>query len=195
MKITKDLYQGSLALLTDYYQLTMSYGYWKSGAAEKEGVFNLFFRKNPFQGGYSIAAGLEYVVDYLNNFKFEEADLAYLRSIKDNSGKQQFEEGFLAYLAQMKFSCDIDAIPEGSLVFPQQPILRVKGSLIQCQLLETPLLNIINFQTLIATKASRIALAAKGDKVLEFGHTKSSRNRWCLSSEPCSLYWRGQFYE
>lgn len=169
MKITKDLYQGSLALLTDFYQLTMAYAYWKSGKGDQEAVFNLFFRKHPFEGGFTITAGLDYVIDYCRNFRFLENDLNYLRSMKTKDGNPTFEKGFLKYLSNLKFSCDIDAIEEGTVVFPNEPLIRVKGPLIQCQLLETPLLNIINFQSLIATKAARISLAAKGEPVLEFG--------------------------
>lgn len=169
MKITKDLYQGSLALLTDFYQLTMAYAYWKSGKAEEEAVFNLFFRKNPFQGGYTVAAGLDYIIDFCRNFKFDEDDLRYLREMQNIDGSPTFESAFIAYLEDMTFSCDVDAVEEGTVVFPHLPLIRVRGPLIQCQLLETPLLNIINFQTLIATKASRIVSAANGDSVLEFG--------------------------
>jgi len=169
MKITKDLYQGSLALLTDFYQLTMAYAYWKSGKGDQEAVFNLFFRKHPFEGGFTITAGLDYVIDYCRNFKFSEDDLDYLRKMETKEGKPTFEKGFLDYLSNLKFNCDIDAIEEGTVVFPNEPLIRVRGSLIQCQLLETPLLNIINFQSLIATKAARISLAAKGEPVLEFG--------------------------
>lgn len=169
MKITKDLYKGSLALLTDFYQLTMAYAYWKSGKAEQEAVFNLFFRKHPFQGGFSIAAGLDYIVDYCKNFMFSKEDLSYLATMKGKNDEALFEKGFLDYLREMNFSCDIDAIEEGTVVFPNTPLVRVKGPLIQCQLLETPLLNIINFQSLIATKAARINLAAQGEPVLEFG--------------------------
>jgi nicotinate phosphoribosyltransferase len=169
MKITKDLYQGSLALLTDFYQLTMAYAYWKSGKAEEEAVFNLFFRKNPFQGGYTIAAGLDYIIDFCRNFKFGEDDLQYLGGMKNADGSATFESEFLDYLEKMEFSCDVEAVEEGTVIFPHLPIVKVKGPLLQCQLLETPLLNIINFQTLIATKAARIVNAAKGDAVLEFG--------------------------
>jgi nicotinate phosphoribosyltransferase len=169
MKITKDLYQGSLALLTDFYQLTMAYGYWKAGKADQQAVFNLFFRKHPFQGGFTVAAGLEYVVDYCNNFSFSKEDLAFLGNMKNGEDNQLFEKEFLVYLGKMKFSCDVEAVEEGTVVFPNTPLIRVKGPLIQCQLLETPLLNMVNFQTLIATKSARINLAAKGDPVLEFG--------------------------
>ncbi|AWW32461.1 nicotinate phosphoribosyltransferase [Echinicola strongylocentroti] len=169
MKITRDLYQGSLALLTDFYQLTMAYAYWKSGKAEQEAVFNLFFRKNPFQSGFTIAAGLDYVIDYCRNFKFDENDLSYLGEMKQADGTPTFDPAFVQYLRELEFSCDVDAVEEGSVIFPNTPMIRVKGPLLQCQLLETPMLNIINFQTLVATKAARITLEAKGDPVLEFG--------------------------
>jgi nicotinate phosphoribosyltransferase len=169
MEILKQLYSGSLALLTDLYQLTMAYGYWKAGMTEKEAVFNLFFRKNPFAGGYTIACGLDYVVDFLNDFHFSADDLAYLATLKGSDGQPLFENGFLDYLRQMKFTCDVDAVEEGTVVFPQEPLLRIKGPLIQGQLIETPLLNILNFQSLIATKASRVCMAAQGEPVLEFG--------------------------
>jgi nicotinate phosphoribosyltransferase len=169
MKFTSNLYQGSLALLTDYYQLTMAYAYWKAGKAEEKAIFNLFFRKNPFQSGFTVAAGLEYVLNFCNNFRFEEDDLQYLREMKKPNGQVVFAEEFVMYLKTMKFSCSIEAIEEGTLVFPHAPLVKVSGPLIQCQLLETPLLNIINFQTLIATKATRITHAAQGKPVLEFG--------------------------
>ncbi|HSF52124.1 MAG TPA: nicotinate phosphoribosyltransferase [Algoriphagus sp.] len=169
MKITKDLYQSNLVLLTDFYQLTMAYAYWKAGKGEQEAVFNLFFRKHPFEGGFTLAAGLDYVVDFCKNFKFENADLEYLEVMKNKDGSPVFEPDFLNYLQKLEFTCDIDAVEEGTVVFPNAPLVRVRGPLIQCQLLETPLLNIINFQTLIATKAARINVAAQGEPVLEFG--------------------------
>ncbi|MEM7374323.1 MAG: nicotinate phosphoribosyltransferase [Bacteroidota bacterium] len=159
----------SLALLTDLYQLTMSYGYWKAGMRDHESVFHLFFRKNPFQGGYAIACGLGPVVEFLENFSLEDSDIGYLESLQGNDGKPLFEPEFLQALQQMKFSCDVHAVPEGSVVFPHEPILRIRGPIVLCQLLETPLLNMMNFQTLIATKSSRICQAAQGDSVLEFG--------------------------
>jgi nicotinate phosphoribosyltransferase len=169
MKITQQLYSSNLTLLTDLYQLTMAYGYWKAGMADKKAVFNLYFRKNPFQGGYAVACGLDYAIDFMENFEISAEDVAYLATLKGNDGKPLFEAGFLAYLQEMKFDCDIDAVAEGTLVFPNEPLVRVRGGLIQCQLLETPLLNMINFQTLIATKAARVCLAAQGEPVLEFG--------------------------
>lgn len=159
----------SLALLTDLYQLTMAYSYWKADMHEQASVFHLFFRKNPFKGNYAIAAGLQPVMDFLENFRFEADDIEYLASLKGNDGKALFEMGFLVYLGEMRFSCTVHAIPEGTPVFPHEPLLRIQGNIIQCQLLETPLLNLLNFQTLIATKAARVCHAAKGESVLEFG--------------------------
>ncbi|MBI3271754.1 MAG: nicotinate phosphoribosyltransferase [Planctomycetes bacterium] len=169
MRIPSQLYRHSLSLLTDLYQLTMAYAYWKSGMAETEGVFHLFFRKNPFEGGFSLACGLDYVLDYLENFRFEADDLAYLAELRGNDDKPLFERAFLDHLGAMRLACDVDAIPEGTAVFPYEPLVRVQGPILQCQIFETPLLNIVNFQTLIATKAARVCLAAAGEPVLEFG--------------------------
>jgi nicotinate phosphoribosyltransferase len=163
------IYRENLALATDLYQLTMAYGYWKAGVADKEAVFDLFFRRTPFKGGYAIACGLRYAVDYLRGFRFDSSDVAYLATLTGNDGQPLFEREFLAYLAELEFTCDVDAIPEGTAVFPHEPLVRVRGPIIQCQVLETPLLNLMNFQTLIATKAARVCLAARGEPVLEFG--------------------------
>lgn len=159
----------SLALLTDLYQLTMAYGYWKHGKAEQSAVFHLFYRTNPFQGGYVVAAGLEPVVQFLQDYRFSEEELRYVATIPGSDGKPIFDAAFVQYLRTLELTIEIDAIPEGTIVFPNEPILRVRGPILQCQLLETALLNIINFQSLIATKASRIVRAAAGDEVLEFG--------------------------
>lgn len=156
-------------LLTDFYQLTMAFGYWQLGMHEQESVFHLLFRKNPFKDNHALSAGLGSVVEYLNNWRFEADDLAYLASLKDSRNQPMFNAAFLDYLGTMQFSCDIDAIAEGSIVFPHEPLLRVQGPLIQCQLLETALLNIMNFQTLIASKSSRACVAAAGEPVIEFG--------------------------
>lgn len=153
----------SLALLTDLYQLTMVYGYWKAGIADRQAVFHLHFRKWPFKGGFALAAGLQTAVQFVQQLRFTASDLAYLESLK------LFEKPFFDFLSRFSFACDIDAVPEGTLVFPNEPILRVKGPIWQAQLLESPLLNLINFQTLIATKAARICLAAAPDPVVEFG--------------------------
>lgn len=162
-------YRTSLALLTDLYQLSMAYGYWKHGRAETEAVFHLNFRRNPFDGGFSVAAGLEDVINYVDSFRFERDDLGYLAQLKGNDDRPLFDRAFLDYLSNLNFSCDIDAIPEGTVVFGNEPLVRVRGPILQCQLLETPLLTMVNFPTLVATKAARVCLAAQGEPVLEFG--------------------------
>lgn len=136
---------------------------------ERESVFHLFFRKIPFYGGFTVAAGLQAVIDFLSHFYFDKTDLAFLGSLRHEDGTLIFEQAFLDYLCNMRFSIDLDAVEEGTVVFPFEPLIRVKGPLMQCQLLESPLLNLVNFPTLIATKSARICLSAKGDPVLEFG--------------------------
>jgi nicotinate phosphoribosyltransferase len=164
------LYAPSLALVTDLYQLTMAYGYWQQGLHDREAVFHLYFRKAPFGGGYAVAAGLALAVDWVENLQFSNDDLAYLGSLRGSTGVALFPADFLAYLRGLKFSCDLDAVPEGTAVFGHEPLLRVRGPLLQAQLLETALLTLVNFQTLVATKAARIREAAgPSDQVLEFG--------------------------
>lgn len=169
MDLPTALYRPSLALLTDLYQLTMAYGYWKSGVREREAIFNLHFRRNPFGGGFTVAAGLDYVIDLLKHFRFEGEDLKYLAGLTGNDGRPLFEAAFLEYLHGLRFTSDVDAVPEGTAVFPNEPLIRLRGPIIECQILETPLLNLVNFQTLIATKAARVCMAAGADSVLEFG--------------------------
>lgn len=169
MGTLSDLYKPSLALLTDLYQLTMAYGYWKLGRQDHEAVFHLYFRKHPFAGGFALACGLASVIDYLNGFRFDAVDLEYLASLTGNDNKPLFDHGFIDDLGRMQLSVEVDAIPEGTVVFANEPLVRVTGPIWQCQLLETPLLNLVNFQTLIATKAARVCLAARGEPVLEFG--------------------------
>jgi nicotinate phosphoribosyltransferase len=166
-------------LLTDLYQLTMAYGYWKLGMHDREAVFQLIFRKNPFRGNYSVACGLANVVEFLQNWRFSPEDLAYLATLSAND-EPLFSAEFLAYLGQLQFSCDIDAIPEGTVVFPHEPLMRIKGPLLQGQLIESMLLN--NFQTLIATKASRVCQAAAGESVLEFGLRRAQGPDGALSA-------------
>jgi nicotinate phosphoribosyltransferase len=163
------IYRMPLGLLTDLYQISMAYSYWKSGRHEQEAVFHLYFRKNPFNGGYTVACGLEQVIEYIENFQFTEEDIAYLASLQSSGQTDLFSKDFLKYLQDLKLTIQVDAVEEGRLVFPQEPILRVQGPILQCQLLETALLNIINFQTLIATKASRVKASAGQDAVFEFG--------------------------
>ncbi|HVX15805.1 MAG TPA: nicotinate phosphoribosyltransferase [Pirellulales bacterium] len=168
-RIPSLLYRSSLALLTDLYELTMACGYWKSGAAEREAAFHLLFRHHPFRGGFTVACGLAYAIDWLSHLHFDDDDLAYLGSLTGEDSRPLFEGEFLDELRRMEFCCDVDAIPEGTVVFPQEPLVRVQGPICQAQLIESALLNFINFQTLIATKAARVCLATQGEPVLEFG--------------------------
>ncbi|UOQ53618.1 nicotinate phosphoribosyltransferase [Hymenobacter cellulosivorans] len=163
------LYSSSLSLVTDLYQLTMSYGYWKQGLQDREAVFHLYFRRPPFGGGYAVCAGLAYATDWLQNLRFSAEDLTYLASLRGSKGAALFPPEFLDYLRDLRFTCDVDAIAEGTVVFANEPLMRIKGPLLQVQLLETALLTLVNFQTLIATKAARIREVAGDDQVLEFG--------------------------
>jgi nicotinate phosphoribosyltransferase len=163
------LYKSSLGLLTDLYEFTMAYGYWKTGRDDQQAVFHLFFRQHPFGGGFTVAAGLATVVEYLEGLRFDPEDLAYLASLRGNDEQPLFEPAFLDYLANMRLGCDVHGVPEGTIVFPHEPLLRVTGPLLQAQLLESALLNIVNFQTLVATKSARVVLAAGSEPVLEFG--------------------------
>lgn len=162
-------YGTNLSLLTDLYQLTMAYGYWKTGMAEREAVFTLNFRSNPFHGGYTVACGLQDALDYLEHLHFDASDTDYLATLTGNNGEALFPREFLDYLQQLRFTCDVHAIPEGTVVFPYEPLVRVQGPILQAQIVETALLNIINFQTLIATKAARVREACGNDILLEFG--------------------------
>ncbi len=152
-----------LSLLMDFYELTMANGYFKDGKHHQIAVFDVFFRSIPDQGGYAIFAGLEQVIDYINALSFDDDEIAYLRS------KNVFDEAFLEYLRHFKFTSDVYAMKEGTPIFPHEPILVVKGPIIECQLIETMILLTINHQSLIATKAARIVYAAQGRAVLEFG--------------------------
>lgn len=145
----------NLTLLTDLYELTMMQGYYKTGNKETV-VFDAFYRTNPCGGGYAVTAGLEQLVDYIKNLRFEEDDIEYLRSLG------LFDDEFLDYLSHFHFSGDIYAIPEGTVVFPRIPLVKVIAPIMEAQLVETAILNIINHQSLIATKAARVCYAAKG---------------------------------
>ncbi|MBR4966422.1 MAG: nicotinate phosphoribosyltransferase [Lachnospiraceae bacterium] len=152
----------NLTLLTDLYELTMMQGYFKSQSNQTV-IFDLFYRRNPSNGGYAIAAGLEQAIAYIKELRFEEEDIAYL------AGLHIFDKDFLDYLSTFRFTGDIYAIPEGTVVFPMEPLVKVIAPIMEAQLVETALLNIINHQSLIATKASRVVYAAQGDGVMEFG--------------------------
>jgi nicotinate phosphoribosyltransferase len=164
---------GFTALTTDLYEVTMACGYFKAGVADHEAVFHVTFRENPFAGQFTVACGLATAIDFLRTFHFTETESDYLGSQCGNDGKPLFDSRFLEYLRGLQLTCDIDAIPEGTLVFPDEPLIRVVGPIAQCQLLETTLLNIFNFPSLIATKAARVCLAAKDDPVIEFGLRRS----------------------
>jgi nicotinate phosphoribosyltransferase len=164
-----NIYQSKFGLLADLYHLTMAYGFWKNGIQDRPAVFQLYFRRAPFGQTYGICAGLGLVLDYLRHFRFTVDDIQYLGSLKGEDGQALFEIGFLNYLQRLEFKCDVFAIAEGTAVHANQPLLRVEGPLLQAQIIESALLTMVNFSTLIATKASRIVQAAKGEPVLEFG--------------------------
>jgi len=157
----------NLTMLTDFYEITMANGYLQTGLKDKIAYFDMFFRKVPDNGGFAIMAGVEQLIQYIKELKFEEDDIEYLRS------KKIFSEEFLDYLRNFKFECDVWAIPEGTPIFPNEPIVTVRGPVIQAQFIETMLLLSINHQSLIATKANRIVTAAQGRAVLEFGSRRA----------------------
>lgn len=152
----------NITLLTDFYELTMMQGYYKNNSNDTV-IFDVFYRNNPSGSGYAICAGLDQIIKYIENIHFSSSDLSYLRSLN------MFEEDFLSYLADFGFTGDIYAVPEGTVVFPMEPLVKIIAPIMEAQLVETAILNIINHQSLIATKASRVCYAAKGDPVMEFG--------------------------
>lgn len=156
-----------LTLHTDYYELNMMYTYWKKGLHNRRAVFEVYFRSLPFDNGFAVFAGLEHVVNYLKNLSFSDSDIDYLREYGE------FDEEFLRWLKDMQFSCTVRSAYEGDLVFNEEPILQVEGPLAQCQLIETAILNMVNFQTLIATKAARIKTVCGDDPVMEFGSRRA----------------------
>lgn len=164
---TKWAQQRNLTMLADFYELTMANGYLQNGLRDKIAVFDMFFRDVPNKAGFAIFAGLQQVIDYVTNLKFTSEDIEYLRD------KNLFCEEFLNYLSDFEFCCDVWSMEEGTPIFPNQPVLTVRGPVIQAQLLETMILLTVNFQSLIATKANRIVRAAQGKKVLEFGSRRA----------------------
>lgn len=163
------LYRNDWGLFTDLYQLTMASGYWQHDMAERQAVFHLYYRRNPFGHPYVVTAGLALAVDLLQHLRFSVHDIQYLGALRAADGSALFSESFLNYLQRLRFRCHIDAMPEGTVAFPNQPLLRVEGPLLQAQLIETALLTLINFSSLIATKAARIRQVAGDDQILEFG--------------------------
>jgi len=154
-------------MLTDFYEITMANGYFQNGLKDKIAYFDMFFRKVPDDGGFAIMGGVEQLIEYLNNLKFSDKDIEYLRS------KGIFGEDFLQYLRDFKFSCDVWAVPEGTPIFPREPVITVRGPVIQAQFVETMILLTINHQSLIATKANRIVRAAQGRPIMEFGSRRA----------------------
>lgn len=157
----------SLILHTDLYEINMMYTYFKKGISERNSVFEVFFRKEPFGNGYAVNAGLSHVIQYLNNLRFKESDLEYLKETCD------YDDDFIDYLRNLELKLTIRSAREGELVFANEPIMQIEGPLAQAQLVETAILNIINFQTLIATKAARIKVAVGNDGLMEFGSRRA----------------------
>ncbi|MTB49675.1 nicotinate phosphoribosyltransferase [Lewinella sp. W8] len=190
-------------MLTDLYQLTMAAGYHRHRIHQRKAIFHLFYRKPPFGGQFALSAGLPLAVDLIENFRYGTEDVHYLGRLKGNDGKPIFRENFLNYLQRLRFGGNIDAIPEGEIVMPHEPILRIEATLAEAQLLETALLTIINFSTLVATKAARIREAAGEDSVLEFGLRRSqgidggltaTRSAYLGGCDATSNVWGGRYY-
>lgn len=156
------------AMMTDLYQMTMAQGYWEHGMGDTQACFHMYFRDYPFKGGYAVACGMDQLAELVETYRFSDEDIAYLAQLKAPLGGALFKPAFLEHLSDMRLSVDIDAVVEGTIVFPNEPIVRVTGPIDQCQLIETPLLNCIGFQTLVATKAARVCDAAQAP-VAEFG--------------------------
>ena len=167
MENTHFLLRNNLTMLTDFYEITMANGFFVAGQGDKTVYFDMFFRTIPDDGGLAIMAGVEQVINYMKNLSFTEEDLTYLRE------KKMFDERFLDYLRNFRFCCDVWAVPEGTPVFPHEPIVTVRGPAMQAQFVETMILVLVNHQSLIATKSSRIVRAAQGRPVMEFGSRRA----------------------
>lgn len=169
MALTDATYPTDVSMNTDLYELTMAQGYWECGHLNEQACFTAFFRDAPFEGGYAVMCGTAEIAEFIENLRFTEQDIAYLAELEAPAGGKLFKPGFLEYLRDFRPHVDIDAIAEGELVFPREPMVRVIGPMLDCQLVETALLNIVGFQTLVATKTARVVQAAKGRPVAEFG--------------------------
>jgi len=198
-----EVYRPDFGLLTDLYQLTMAAGYYDQKLHHRKAVFHLFYRKAPFGGDFALSAGLALAIDVVKGLKFSADDVQYLGGLKGANDKPLFREPFLNYLQRLKFTGNIYAVPEGEVVLPHEPLLRVEGNLLECQLLETALLTVMNFSTLIATKAARIKAAAGEDTVLEFGLRRAqgidggltaSRSAYLGGCDATSNVWAGRYY-
>lgn len=198
------VYKPDFGLLTDLYQLTMAAGYYDRKLHQRKAIFHLFYRTAPFGGTAAIAAGLPLAIDLINRLRFSADDVQYLGRLKGANGEPLFREPFLNYLQRMKFTGTVHAIPEGEIVYPHEPLLRIEAPLIEAQLLETALLTVMNFSTLIATKAARIKAAAGDDTVLEFGLRRAqgidggltaSRSAYLGGCDATSNVWAGRYYD
>lgn len=169
MSLTDRTKPTDVCLNTDLYELTMAQGFWESGLFGSEACFNAFFRENPFGGGYAVACGTGQIAELVENFVFTDEDIDYLSSLTAPGGGPMFKPAFLEFLRGHKLDLTIDASPEGEVVFPREPMVRVMGPIIDCQLIETALLNLVNFQTLVATKTARVVKSAEGHPVSDFG--------------------------
>lgn len=196
------IYRAGWGNLTDLYQLTMAYGYWKQQIHNRKAVFHLFFRQHPFKGTFTVAAGLALVADYLQELQFTAADVQYLGSLKGADGRALFSETFLHFLQRLRFTGDVHAVPEGTLMYPHEPLIRIEAPLLQAQLIETALLTLVNFSSLVATKAARIRRVAGDDNVLEFGLRRAqgidggltaSRAAFLGGCDATSNVWAGQY--
>lgn len=169
MSLTDRTKPTDVCLNTDLYELTMAQGFWESGLVDAQGCFNAFFRENPFGGGYAVCCGVGQVAELVENFVFDDEDISYLSELEAPGGGPMFKPGFLEYLRDHHLDLTIHAVSEGEVVFPREPMVRVEGPVIDCQLVETALLNLVNFQTLVATKCARVVRAAEGHPVSDFG--------------------------
>ena len=174
MALTDISHPTDIAMLTDLYELTMAQGLWESGKANEQGCFTAFYRDHPFGSAYAVMCGTAELPELVENLRFTPEDIDYLASLEAPAGGAMFKSAFLDYLRDFRAHVNIDAVPEGELVFPREPMVRVTGPALECQLLETALLNIVGFQTLVATKTARVVLAADGRPVAEFGGTVST---------------------
>ncbi len=173
---------GGLGLLTDLYEITMAEGYWRSGLTDMEACFTSFFRENPCGGGFTVVCGTGQLASLIEGFRYGPEDIAYLRGLDAPGGGPLFSSEFLDWLADWRPRLTIDALREGDLAFPREPVVRVVGPVIDCQLIESPLLNLVNFETLVATKAARVCLAAEGRPVAEFGLRRAQGPDGALSA-------------
>lgn len=174
--------ENDLGLLTDLYEISMAEGYWRSGLASMEACFTSFFRENPCNGGFAVVCGTGQLASLIEGFRYSSEDIAYLEGLEAPGGGPLFSREFLAWLAAWRPRLTVDALREGDLAFPREPVVRVTGPMIDCQLIESPLLNVVNFETLVATKAARVCLAAEGRPVAEFGLRRAQGPDGALSA-------------